>query len=832
MHLVILLFGLLTSAHHQANGKTLRTSRALDPRCRMRSGSFGMCQNTMTCFQAKVMTAMASGQALQWADVDKCSYIASNGQLENGLCCAGLRYTSTALVSSSYPHTLISTHAQGPYVVQHSVQSFPFLPPLLHNNSSAIDELKKQFVLIPPGGFIIPSGEEIDLKNSIPGPPWIPGVNWPPPIPTHPPDHTIPPLPTHPPGLLPPGVFPTIAPQPPTQKPIEPPIIPGWIPGWPFPTVGTARPTSAPVTPQPQPQPQIPDDRCGMKKEISLGFKVVGGKPATKHSWRWIAGLFLGNRLFCGGSLIDSYHVLTAAHCLKGMSASALTIRLGDHDTSTTTDTTHVAVKAASIQIHPSYNPRNNQNDLALVRLASKVTYSDTIVPVCLASQGDPTDYTDKTVTVAGWGSLGWRQPTTPTLFDVDLRVWTNAKCAEGFNKHFHSAGHIVDHMICAGDFGKDSCTGDSGGPLMIQKGNQWIQLGIVSWGIQCGSTHLPGVYTRVSHFRNWIDVNRGTDFDTKEYSKHHLYRLREFKDLCSGYEDEENCVRCIEDVTQEIINKKKAAIAIIEKCEERIPYAYRECTPCPSANGCLKRTYEKVQRKNCGTNNDDEQSENDDSSSLTFGENGKTFDLTANGKRWKCKCSERNRKIDKDSNSFYMNYRGKQLSCKCREKNGKNGRNKGEKDTDHFITESTNEQEKGDLKLNTANNENTTLDYGNVTKGANYNISKGTSVKPHNVTNITLEDDEYNTKGYEGNKKRKDAEDDDDKNNRDERNLKKLQSLCTGYKEEEKCIECIQDAAKGKKGKKEMARAVVNICEEQLPAPYRECTPCKVTLF
>uniref|UniRef100_T1ILI1 Peptidase S1 domain-containing protein n=1 Tax=Strigamia maritima TaxID=126957 RepID=T1ILI1_STRMM len=503
MHLLVLLLALLTSADLQVNGKTLRTSRELHERCQMRSGSVGTCQNAITCFQHKVMEAMASGNDLQWEDVDKCSYTASNGQQKDGLCCAGSPFTSMTLVSSSHSGAIIATHAQGSHVV-HSVHIFPYPPLLLQKNSTTIaNGLNKELVLTPPG-------ENVELKDPIPGPPWIPGVNWPPPLPTHPPHHTIPPLPTHPPGLIPVAVKPTTSTlKPPTQKPT---IIPEW-PSWTITTTKPTKevkPTAETVEPTEKPPTQTPDDKCGLKKEITLDFKVVGGKAATKHSWRWIAGLFLGDRLFCGGSLIDSYHVLTAAHCVKGMRPGALTVRLGDHDTSKTTDGPHVAVKVASIQIHSSYSSRKNQNDLALVRLASKVIYTDTIVPVCLAEQGDLTDYTNKTVTVAGWGSLGWRQPTTPILHDVDLSVWSNSKCAEGFNKHFHTTGHIVDHMICAGDFKKDSCTGDSGGPLMIQKGNQWIQLGIVSWGIQCGSTHLPGVYTRVSQFRNWIDVNRG----------------------------------------------------------------------------------------------------------------------------------------------------------------------------------------------------------------------------------------------------------------------------------------------------------------------------------
>lgn len=69
-----------------------------------------------------------------------------------------------------------------------------------------------------------------------------------------------------------------------------------------------------------------------------------------------------------------------------------------------------------------------------------------------------------------------------------------------------------MPHMLCAGKQGKDSCSGDSGGPMQIGTGNQWTQIGIVSWGIGCGKSFYPGVYTRVTEVKEWIDKI------TKEY--------------------------------------------------------------------------------------------------------------------------------------------------------------------------------------------------------------------------------------------------------------------------------------------------------------------------
>lgn len=75
----------------------------------------------------------------------------------------------------------------------------------------------------------------------------------------------------------------------------------------------------------------------------------------------------------------------------------------------------------------------------------------------------------------------------------------------------FLTAGHVKairDTFVCAGylDGGKDSCEGDSGGPLMVLKNGRWVLIGTVSHGIKCAEPNLPGVYMRTSAYRPWID--------------------------------------------------------------------------------------------------------------------------------------------------------------------------------------------------------------------------------------------------------------------------------------------------------------------------------------
>lgn len=148
-----------------------------------------------------------------------------------------------------------------------------------------------------------------DEQNKKPKP-QIPG-SWPPPIPTHPPDHTLPALPTHPPYVdwttISAGkpVFTTKKPGVATTWPTK---KPAWWPGAPIAT-STEKPSGGGVIP-------IDASKCGAKNGNQDQKRIVGGRDADPGEWPWIAALFNAGRQFCGGSLIDETHILTAAHCV------------------------------------------------------------------------------------------------------------------------------------------------------------------------------------------------------------------------------------------------------------------------------------------------------------------------------------------------------------------------------------------------------------------------------------------------------------------------------------------------------------------------------------
>jgi len=232
---------------------------------------------------------------------------------------------------------------------------------------------------------------------------------------------------------------------------------------------------------------------------------IVNGYEAIKHEYPFMAALMNRNRQFCGGSLIDSKHVLTAAHCVAHMSkfdVQNLRVRLGDHNIRSDNEANHVEKRVKRVIRHKGFSSTTLWNDVAILTLDEDVQMNQNIQNICLASNSGE-NYKGQEVTVAGWGTLseGGSQPAS--LMKVDVRVWGNDRCKRSYGSS--APGGITNHMLCASEYNKDSCSGDSGGPLFICHSSSCKQIGIVSWGIGCAKEKYPGVYTRVTEMMPWI---------------------------------------------------------------------------------------------------------------------------------------------------------------------------------------------------------------------------------------------------------------------------------------------------------------------------------------
>uniref|UniRef100_A0A671LFS7 Anionic trypsin-2-like n=1 Tax=Sinocyclocheilus anshuiensis TaxID=1608454 RepID=A0A671LFS7_9TELE len=243
---------------------------------------------------------------------------------------------------------------------------------------------------------------------------------------------------------------------------------------------------------------------CG---QAPLNTRIVGGVDASEGSWPWQVSLHSSNfgGHFCGGSLINSEWVLTAAHCLPD--ASSLRVYLGRR-TQQGVNANEISRNVTTIIVHTSYDRNTNNNDIALLRLSSAVTFNNYIRPVCLAAQNSVFP-SGTSSWITGWGDVqsGVSLPDPRTLQETIVPVVDNVQC-----NTLLGSGSVTSNMMCAGlmEGGKDTCQGDSGGPMVSKQCSVWVQSGITSWGYGCADPNAPGVYTRVSQYQSWITNNIG----------------------------------------------------------------------------------------------------------------------------------------------------------------------------------------------------------------------------------------------------------------------------------------------------------------------------------
>jgi hypothetical protein len=247
-------------------------------------------------------------------------------------------------------------------------------------------------------------------------------------------------------------------------------------------------------TPQPEVGPA--PNGCGRQSVTPIRTRIVGGQEAVPHSWPWLVSLQSDGHHFCGGTLIDEYHVLTAAHCLQDEDIlNGLTIVAGLHTRSNTYAQTIQRKQVARIFNHEYYNDVTNENDIAVIRLASPVKLNSYVNIACLPGR-DPSLH--ENVMLAGWGTTSFGGSPPDSLHQANVIIMNYCSNVYQFDPA---------KQVCAGNYqySKDSCQGDSGGPMVHEVNGQWILSGVVSYGDECAKQDRPGVYARVSYYLPWI---------------------------------------------------------------------------------------------------------------------------------------------------------------------------------------------------------------------------------------------------------------------------------------------------------------------------------------
>ncbi|XP_067345273.1 plasminogen activator, urokinase b isoform X1 [Channa argus] len=267
--------------------------------------------------------------------------------------------------------------------------------------------------------------------------------------------------------------------------------------------------------------PPAAEATCGQRTRIKQ-MKIVGGTVATVKSHPWVAAIFWHSkskeRVFrCGGSLISACWVLTAAHCFPDGSHSkedSFSVTLGKNALNETDLTVEQTFGVEEIIIHEGFdiNGENFNNDIALLKLKAKrgkcAEESTSVRTVCLPSPQQSLQ-PGFTCEIAGYGKEKhglWYK--SQYLREARVTLLADDVC-----RHRDYYGNMItDNMFCAGrpDGSQDACEGDSGGPMVCEVDSRLFQVGVISWGEGCGKAFRPGVYTRVTNYKRWIEEKVG----------------------------------------------------------------------------------------------------------------------------------------------------------------------------------------------------------------------------------------------------------------------------------------------------------------------------------
>ncbi|ESO08566.1 hypothetical protein HELRODRAFT_190772 [Helobdella robusta] len=253
------------------------------------------------------------------------------------------------------------------------------------------------------------------------------------------------------------------------------------------------------------------DEKCGVPHvKIDFNKRIVGGEPARLHSWPWQARLlkYSSNHSavdICGGTIISSQYVVTAAHCVwnkeknKSENASRYLVIAGDHDRLSEWDGETQNVSLEYIEAHPDYNYNSSLNDIAILKLVTDLKFNENVSKCCISSTPP---VKNEFCLATGWGVTQKVTESKDFLRQVNLPIISTKLC-----RSVYFGDKVKSGMFCAGykRGGKDTCQGDSGGPLVCKRSGVWFLTGITSWGVGCAEPNSPGVYTEVSDYVQWI---------------------------------------------------------------------------------------------------------------------------------------------------------------------------------------------------------------------------------------------------------------------------------------------------------------------------------------
>ncbi|KAH8405201.1 hypothetical protein KR222_010010, partial [Zaprionus bogoriensis] len=219
------------------------------------------------------------------------------------------------------------------------------------------------------------------------------------------------------------------------------------------------------------------------------GERIVNGDSIDIVQTPWQISLLFNSQHYCGGSILSSRIILTAAHCLKRHLLPNLSVRAGsrywNHDGQ--------FVLVENFTVHENYSGTLD-SDIGIIRLAQPLIFSTRVRPIALALESPKHgDF----AYVSGWGSLEFEGFVHPArLHGVETSILDREACAVIYSHTFDLT--LSDNMICTYSTDKGACKEDSGGPLVVNG----RLAGIVVYGEK---RNTPTLYTNVANFYKWI---------------------------------------------------------------------------------------------------------------------------------------------------------------------------------------------------------------------------------------------------------------------------------------------------------------------------------------
>lgn len=250
------------------------------------------------------------------------------------------------------------------------------------------------------------------------------------------------------------------------------------------------------------------DQVCGKAPSSAGAPRIVGGQASQPGEYPWMVRLTIiagASSILCGGSIITSLHIITAAHCFDLNSTLEVTVVAGDHNIETEDESNTQVIGAKKITVHPKFNATTLANDIVVITLQSPLEWTDNVGPICL-----PPDKTfvGSEAVITGWGLLDYQEMTSPDeLQEAGVTVVDQGECNSAY------IDPVTDKQICAADPGQIACSGDSGGPLVTKENGIWLLLGVTSFVPRNCTIVAPVVFARVSAYSKWIlnEVSSGS---------------------------------------------------------------------------------------------------------------------------------------------------------------------------------------------------------------------------------------------------------------------------------------------------------------------------------